>query len=684
MKKYILISICFFVQWSISAQDAGEKMDDIVAAKYLVIDSLNSVLEKAPNDTKVLTKIIEEYMSIDHDSLALFYVADLFKIQKKNGDENEIAESRLLKADILFRLYKDEEALALLNENLGAAIGEKRKVDTYSSLSSYYNRTGQFEKSLNFAKENEKFYLKNNVSLGLVSIYSTIAITYFSLNRKEETIAYFEKAILYCTKEKVFNKAAILLNMSIILSEISDFDKAIVKLQKAEEVIENNEVFELYPILYKTFGIIHFLKKEHRKSLDYCLKSLELVKKNNPPKQDLASLYKYLGFNYYSLHNYKEAIYYLERRDQLDVNNIELQEYEGVLVLAEHPLINSYSKIGNDKKALETLKKYSKIRDSFVTLEQNIKLNEITEKYENEKKQQQIEKLNIRGALQEVKLNRQSYIIYTAIGSVLVLLVFGFIVYKNYKSRQKLKESKQSLERARLKHRFLRTQLNPHFFFHALSSIESYVYKGEKEQVAGFLQDFSKLMRNILESSDVDFVPLQEDIGFIERYLELQRLMHGYKFNYTITVHDDVNTINSMVPPMLFQPFIENAIIHGALQTQNGHVTILISKDSDQLIIKIGDNREKHSRDTHNAKKLYRSMSTDIVRERVENLRKIQNFHITFSTLTEENDSSQKGTVVILSIPLPSTRRQQCKNKANGCKYRPPKNPLCLIVGKEG
>ena len=172
------------------------------------------------------------------------------------------------------------------------------------------------------------------------------------------------------------------------------------------------------------------------------------------------------------------------------------------------------------------------------------------------------------------------------------------------------------------------------------------------EQAAEFLQNFSKLMRQVLESSDMDFITLQEEIHFMKRYLELQHLNHENKFDYTLEVDEDLNPKEFFVPPMLTQPFIENAIIHGALKTEKGLVYIKISKNNEQVIIQIIDNKQTVSSKPQEHKKLNRSMSTDIVKQRIENLRQTHDFQITYTIENPMSDPHKTGTTVTFSIPL--------------------------------
>jgi sensor histidine kinase YesM len=229
---------------------------------------------------------------------------------------------------------------------------------------------------------------------------------------------------------------------------------------------------------------------------------------------------------------------------------------------------------------------------------------------------------------------------------VILLCIVGYIWYKNWQQQQKLKEAILNLDKEKLQQRFLRTQLNPHFFFHALAAIESYIYKEDKETAATFLQKFGALMRNILESSDIDFIPLETDINFIEKYLSLQSLNANVSFTYTINIDDELNRAHIMIPPMLIQPFVENAILHGVSTVENGHISLHYFQKDSNLMITITDNGKGLKTSPKKSGMLHRSMSSDIIKQRIENIQKVYGMEIKYSVLSTEN------TQVSFEIPI--------------------------------
>lgn len=187
---------------------------------------------------------------------------------------------------------------------------------------------------------------------------------------------------------------------------------------------------------------------------------------------------------------------------------------------------------------------------------------------EAEKTGQKFRMLSQERELSRMKLSRsQAYFIGGA-GALIVLSLFGLLFFqrKRYKAEQKSIVMEQ---------RLLRAQMNPHFLFNSLASIQNYIINQDTDQASIYLSRFSKLVRNILDNSTEEYVPLEKEIDTIRNYLELQKVRYAGKFDFTITVDEKLDEENTLIPPMLAQPFIENAIEHGIKHKEtNGHIAI--------------------------------------------------------------------------------------------------------------
>jgi len=133
--------------------------------------------------------------------------------------------------------------------------------------------------------------------------------------------------------------------------------------------------------------------------------------------------------------------------------------------------------------------------------------------------------------------------------------------------------------------------MNPHFVFNSIDNIKSLIYNKKDEQAVDYLTRFSKLTRQILENSNEGYISLEEEIAMLENYLSIQQLLYSYRFTFTIDVAPAIDTESVYVPPMLTQPFIENAIKHGLKhKPENGKVAIRFYKMESRLFFEVTDN----------------------------------------------------------------------------------------------
>jgi LytS/YehU family sensor histidine kinase len=170
------------------------------------------------------------------------------------------------------------------------------------------------------------------------------------------------------------------------------------------------------------------------------------------------------------------------------------------------------------------------------------------------------------------------------------MILLAYFMFKNIK-QQKLANNLLALKS-------MRSQMNPHFIFNALNSVNSFIAVNDERNANRYLSEFSVLMRAVLENSDEDFIPLTKEIELLELYTKLEHNRFKEKFDYQILVDENINLDQFSIPPMLLQPYIENAIWHGLrYKKQKGNLAILIhKKDEESVKIVIKDNgigREK-------------------------------------------------------------------------------------------
>lgn len=244
---------------------------------------------------------------------------------------------------------------------------------------------------------------------------------------------------------------------------------------------------------------------------------------------------------------------------------------------------------------------------------------------------------------------------------LILLIVAGIFRFRLNQVKAKAATERQRLEMERdlieLEQKALRLQMNPHFIFNALNSIQALIGKEDPTTSRYHLSKFSRLMRQVLENSRHSMVSLDQEIQVLEDYLSLEQFSRKNAFDYEITIDEEVDPEEEMVPPMVLQPFLENAIIHGIshLTDRKGMITLSVFMEGRQLICEIRDNgvgRSKAAEMKSQQEATHKSMALQVTQERLERLVE----QGTAPELTVQDlvlaDGSPAGTLVRIGIPI--------------------------------
>lgn len=253
----------------------------------------------------------------------------------------------------------------------------------------------------------------------------------------------------------------------------------------------------------------------------------------------------------------------------------------------------------------------------------------------------------------------RSYIFFfllsiTVLGCLWLLYIFSIRKITKKKQTEVLRKK----EKLDLELKALRSQMNPHFMFNSLNSIRNYILNNQSEQAADYLADFSFLLRLILQYNQKRLISLKEELEVLDLYIGLEQMRFDETFEYRKTIHPDIDTDEVYVPPLITQPFVENAIWHGLLH-KKGHrqLTIQVRQHQQAILeIEIRDNgvgRTAAGKYSQNKFRKKKSMGIEIARQRLSIVSEKQeiDYHLQFTDLYNENGDAT-GTVVKVNIPL--------------------------------
>jgi hypothetical protein len=406
--------------------------------------------------------------------------------------------------------------------------------------------------------------------------------------------------------------------------------------------------------------------KQYTIALPYFQKSLVLHREAKDRRQikrlllDIAKTYAALQKNDSAIHYARECLMMaLKTNSRASIRD------------AHEVLYSVYDRMHQSDSAYLYYRNYMSMKEAVMGDQTKGKI--AAYKYEH-----QIDLLDKEKQLQQQQLTQttmqKKYLLFSIIGIVLLgVIVMRNILLKrkNEVNRRNLVEKElqlQKLEAERTKSEFqqktselemqaLRAQMNPHFIFNSLNSINRFILQNNKLQASGYLTKFSRLVRLILQNSQAPLIPLESELEALQLYLELETLRFDHHFDYTIHVNEDVDSSTRKVPPLIIQPYAENAIWHGLMhKEEKGHLDIEIAELENVLLCKIKDDgvgRKKAAELKSKSASTYKSMGMRITADRMALLKqkKTTDSYITINDLTLP-DGNPGGTEVTLKLPL--------------------------------
>ncbi|MBL7913163.1 MAG: tetratricopeptide repeat protein [Bacteroidia bacterium] len=391
-------------------------------------------------------------------------------------------------------------------------------------------------------------------------------------------------------------------NLGGVYSKTAQADSSILYYDKALQIYLKNKDNEGIAFCYNGLTTAYRLRKDFKTALDYANKALAIFKSSGNEREISQN---YINFSdiYFDTKNFQKAVLYADSVEQVCIKN---DLYENLMYIYETKML-AYEQLNDLKNQLKYFKKFINLKDSLNKANNTIEIEELKTQYETEKKEEEIVKLNKDNKIQELQLEKdaetKSRLTIIIISVVLVLLLLGILtvflvrtISERKKAYLKLQEknieiqsqSAKLSEQAKLISRY-QSQMNPHFIFNALNSIQGFVINNQKEKTIQQLQLFSTLMRETLNNSEKENISLDKEINYLKNYLTFEQEKFANKINFKLNIPDDLEEL--MMPPMMIQPFIENAIKHAGLQKiEEAEIGLEIRIENGLLKVKVSDN----------------------------------------------------------------------------------------------
>ncbi|MGB4204838.1 MAG: tetratricopeptide repeat protein [Bacteroidales bacterium] len=613
-------------------------------------DSLEQLLPSLQGIEKadMLIKLTRKF-AVDSKEKSLRYGNEALELSKKiNYDKGEataliaLSTAHYSSSDYNKAIEYLKDAYIIIEELKDSSL----LLNTLNKLSINYRLTGNYKESLSTSLRALQIAEQQNDTVSCARFYNNIGGVYKELKEFDKALDYYVHAYnIYSRLNDLSGLAQTTNNIGIIHRMNQNYDTALIYYNKSlyfEQQLNNKRGIAQS---LNNIGNLYFLIGDYKKAIESFHTSLSISQETGNIESQTVS-WNFLGNVYSKLGNFNESTEAYNK--MLSLSNQTGNKNR--LSMAVEQLAKIYTQTGDLKKAIEYYEKLTALRDSLYQEQINVIVTEIEAKYELENQAKEIENLRQKTKIQELRLNAHRFIIYALIILSLISVFIAFLVTQ----RNKLRIAKKNAE---LEQKLFRLQMNPHFMFNALNTIQSFIITNNTDDAIKYLSNFAKLMRQVLNNSRQDLISLANEINAMEYYMQLQQLRYDNKFVYNIFVGPKLHPELIMIPPMLAQPFIENSIEHGfqGLKHQ-GKINISFNLNHDSIIFEIKDNGIGITQALKNKSAEmpdHDSIAMDITLERIRLLNQNKKHKIEFQVKELlSQDMMAEGTVVSFSIPL--------------------------------
>lgn len=506
--------------------------------------------------------------------------------------------------------------------------------DLLALKAEYFQESDQIESATKTAYDLLQKAEKINDAENACSAMSILSAIYWRQDDDEKALSFIPKVITYVSQVKnekelpvIYNWLARSFESMYAAKENTDYlDSAEIFAEKALVTARKWNMNFQIKTAFQSKEALAYHRGDFKKSLTYHDSIFFYIQKLNAPAQ----LPMYFQMRAYTL---QELGLKSEAARHQDSAIFYARKYAQPSYLANYLKtgIDIFEDAGMTQKALLSLKEYVLIKDSVQTTKRTEIINELKQKYEKEKDSKRI-----------LELSNQKYVLWGGIGILTLLCGLIYYIYRNriMKRDQLILETEQRLNRARM---------NPHFFFNALASLQSFaINETDSMAIAENLSRFSHIMRETLENTYREYNSIQQEIDFMTEYLELQQMRFPGKFNFEI-INSVADSQLSLIPSMIVQPFVENSVEHGFADINyTGFLRLEFSNQGGNTIINITDNGRGFNNQSPKSKP-YISRASQIIKDRIYLLNLKLKSNAQFSI--QNNEKTGQGVNVHITLP---------------------------------
>ena len=538
-------------------------------------------------------KLVEEIN--DRSGMAATYcnIAIIYALQEnsKSALENQFAS---------LKLHKE------IGSKYGMAINTGAIGQIYSHSSEYDSATLYFLTSLKLFQEIED-------RRGISSSHNLLGNVYEAKNEFEEAILHYEEAMRL---SKELGDSGIIgqcyLNLGWVNAKIKNFDLSRTYLMESLSICKKLGLQPKVREGYLALTELDSLSGNQDLALTHYKQYV--IYKDSLNEETHNQVVTELTVKFETEKKEKEILR-LENESEINALNLQVKNESLASMQFQRDKLNAQSLFQMERIDLLDKEK------QFQQLELEKKQSDIaTQQAEAQKQEAQLILLNQQGEIKDLKLKRKTQMQYYILAGFFLFFFFFIYMYAHYRTRQKLNLQILKQKIAETEMMAFRAQMNPHFIFDCINSIDALIQNNDKYHATFYLNKFAKLIRNILDSSKINDMTIARDLDTLKLYIELEQFRHENKFTADINADPTLLQGDYKVPPLIIQPYVENAILHGLRNRSDneGKLIVTLKKLDGYTQYTIEDNgvgRKNTIKDSSADKKSYgMEMSSERIR----------------------------------------------------------------------
>ncbi|MEP7258832.1 MAG: histidine kinase [Flavitalea sp.] len=531
------------------------------------------------------------YLYVRLDS-AIFYYRNALPYFQNRLDLNRITALREIMEGFSESGNKDSTFIFLDSvKSIMAAMPDTSRIRIQLSqvVGTIFNDFGMSRSAMPYFQFAVKGCLQNGNKKGLGMALANIALVYEELDNFKKAISHSREAAGYLTKSRM-PYSIILSNLGSDYYNINEFDSAKFFISESNKVAQELELEDLKAINNNLLGSIYTHEKKFPEALLLLNKNLVFFDSALNPTNHIKTLLFRSEYDT-AIHDFSSAQKYAEKALSLSrKTSFRIQEALSLQILsAINKVTNNYQQAFAYQQELMNVKD-STDRDRIAA-----ELDDLEVFYKTQQKEQRIQSILMDNNIKDLKLQNGRRMNFFYLAAFFMLLVILAIIFYQRNLRNKI--SMQKLK-AELEMKVMRLQMNPHFIFNSLNSIENFIMMNEKRLASDYLNKFARLIRMILDSSLIELAPIAKDMEAIQLYIDLEQLRFSNKFSYSTYVDPLLLSGDYRAPALLVQPYVENAIVHGLAHSEkiNLNLSVTATLEDEKMKYVVQDNGIGRSR----------------------------------------------------------------------------------------